>query len=579
MIIFLVCVQLFFLAGCVKKQEQAIENSYPADEQTIAKGHQLFQENCSACHNFRQRGIGPNLAGVTSETSPEWLIQFIRNAPEMIEKDDARATKLFEEYKQYMPAFSMLEDGDIEAIMAYMHIHQNSTASTATAADLGEAIKDPVPEKIPVSKLRLVLEEVARAPASAEKPPLARINKLLTVQGEKERMFIHDLRGILYELVGKELHVFMDMSAERPDFINKPGLGTGLGSFAFHPEFEKNGLFYTTHTEKPGTAPADFAYADSIQVTLQWVLTEWKMTHPGAAAFSGSGREILRADMVTGIHGMQEIAFNPLADAGDPDYGLLYIGVGDGGATGQGYYYLCHDKSRIWGTVIRIDPRGSNSRNGRYGIPADNPFVHDGDPETLGEIWVWGFRNPHRFTWDPVGDGKMLISDIGQKNVDELNLGIPGADYGWCEREGTFLLNPRGNIDSVYALPDNDSEFSFTYPVVQFDHDEGNAISGGFVYSGEKIPVLRGKYIFGDIVSGRLFYVESSQLKLGQQAPIYELGLQVAGRQTTLKELTGSKRTDLRLGVGLQNELYIFTKADGKIWKVSDADGMSYANL
>jgi len=72
----------------------------------------------------------------------------------------------------------------------------------------------------------------------------------------------------------------MDMAKLKPEFINEPGLGTGFGSFAFHPDFAKNGLLYTTHTEAPNSGKADFTYADSIKVTLQWVLTEWKAYEP-----------------------------------------------------------------------------------------------------------------------------------------------------------------------------------------------------------------------------------------------------------------------------------------------------------
>ena len=103
--------------------------------------------------------------------------------------------------------------------------------------------------------------------------------------------------------------VYMDMAKLKPKFINEPGLATGFGSFAFHPDFAKNGLLYTTHTEAPGSGKADFGYADSIKVTVQWVLTEWKTKNPGAATFSGTSRELFRVNMVTGIHGVQEINF------------------------------------------------------------------------------------------------------------------------------------------------------------------------------------------------------------------------------------------------------------------------------
>ncbi|MDB5263059.1 MAG: cytochrome, partial [Adhaeribacter sp.] len=271
-------------------------------------------------------------------------------------------------------------------------------------------------------------------------------------------------------------------------------------------------------------------------------------------------------NMLTHILGFQDFTFNNFAKPGSPDYGLLYIGLGDGGAAEQGAYFVCNSNKTIWSSVIRIDPKGRNSKNGQYGIPDSNPFAKDNDPSTLGEVYVRGFRNPNRITWTP--DGKMLITDIGLNNIEELNIGMAGADYGWPAREGTFLINYRGKMDRVYALPQDDAKYKFTYPVAQFDHDEGNAISGGFVYNGTAVPKLRGKYIFGDIVSGRVFFVENSQLKLGQQATVQELDLQVAGKEIKLQETSSSKKTDLRFGLGPKNELYIFTKADGRIYKV-----------
>jgi len=162
----------------------------------------------------------------------------------------------------------------------------------------------------------------------------------------------------------------------------------------------------------------------------------------------------------------------------------------------------------------------------------------------------------------------MLITDIGHANAEEINLGLVGADYGWPEREGNFLINHRAKMDRVFALPEEDTTLQYTYPVALYDHDEGKAISGGFVYNGKNIPLLIGKYIFGDIVNGRMFYVENNALQFGEQAPVHELDIEVAGKITSFQELSGSKKTDLRFGVGLQDEFYLYTKADGKIYKV-----------
>ncbi|WP_128543238.1 PQQ-dependent sugar dehydrogenase [Larkinella soli] len=545
-----------------------VGEAYSKDKQVIAKGQQLFQANCLTCHNFKQKGIGPNLVDVTTKVTPEWMRKFIHNAPAMINSGDARAAELFQEYKQMMPPFTQLSDTDVTALMAYIGASQKVEVVSAETKKLGAPLKDPIPARITKSGLRLELEEITTAPASADKVPLARINKMVVLPGKTNRVFLEDLRGKLYEMVGNDLKVYMDMARERPGFIHTPGLATGFGSYAFHPDFYANGLFYTSHTEKANAAPADFAYADSIKVTLQWVVTEWKISDPTAATFAGTGRELLRVNMVSPIHGMQEITFNPHARKGSPDYGMLYIGVGDGGATENGFPFVCHDKTRIWSSVLRIDPQGKNSKNGHYGIPATNPYANATDPAVQKEIFCRGFRNPNRIAWTP--DGKMLISDIGHANSEEINVGRAGADYGWPEREGNFVMNYRGRMDLVYHLPENDAAFHYTYPAALYDHDEGNAVSAGFVYSGTDIPQLTGKYIFGDIVNGRVFYVENSQLIPGKPAPIREFEVVLNGKPTTFQDLSGSKKTDLRFGVGLGNKMYLYTKADGKIYRIKN---------
>lgn len=553
------------ITGKTTGKTAAKTTGYSTDKAVIAKGQELFQANCTACHNFRQKGIGPNLAGITGEMSGPWLTAFIRNAPEVIKGGDIRGQRLFKEYNQYMPAFPDLADQDVTALLAYLHQQAKPKAETA---DAKPSVPDPIPDRIQKSGLHLTLTEITTAPATAKQAPLARITKMAVLPGSNglpDRQFVVDLRGKLYEMKGAELQVFMDMKKERPQMIDAPGLATGFGSFAFHPDFYRNGLLYTSHTEKAGTKPADFAYADSIKVALQWVVTEWKMTDPASPVFAGTGRELFRINMVSVIHGMQELTFNPLAKRGTPDYGLLYIGIGDGGCTENGFAFICRDKSRVWSSVLRIDPSGTNSKNGQYGIPPTNPYMGDGSPATADEVYCRGFRNPNRISWAP--DGKMLISDIGHANIEELNLGIAGADYGWPEREGMYVMNYRGKMDKVYALPASDK--GYIYPVAQYDHDEGNAFSGGFVYAGKSIPLLTGKYVFGDIVNGRVYYVENRELAIGRQAVVRELDVELNGKLTSFRELTNAKKTDFRIGVGLNQELYFFTKTDGKIYRVT----------
>ena len=467
-----------------------------------------------------------------------------------------------------MPSFASSTDDEIKGLLAYLNTH-HQPGKQETSSD-NKALENPIPKPIELSSLIVELELITQIPPSSDsgKLPLTRITKF-GYQPNKLDPFILDLRGKLYKLNNNRPFVYMNLAKLRPKFIHEPGLATGFGSFAFHPEFSKNGLFYTTHTEPRGSAKADFSFGDSIRPLLQWILTEWKTDRPGADTFSGKGRELFRIDMVSGIHGVQEITFNPLARPGDEDYGLLYIGVGDGGCVENGHASLAHSIEKIWGTIIRIDPSGRNSSNGQYGIPRSNPFTNNHTSKVLPEIYAYGFRNPHRISWSK--SGSMLVCNVGQAKIESVDLVLPGHDYGWPIREGTFLLNTYGDLNKVYPLPPDDSIYHVTYPVVQYDHDEGKAICGGYEYWGNAIPALKGKYFFGDIPKGRLFYVNMADIKPGSQATIKEWKVSVRGIVKTLTELCGTDRVDLHFGRDAQGELYIMTKPDGKVYRMKSA--------
>lgn len=537
---------------------------YSKDEKLIEQGKALFIQNCSSCHSFKQRGIGPNLSGVTAEVPGSVLVRFIRNSQSIIKGGNPRAIRLFAEFKNQMPSFENLSNDELGTVLAYLNTYRIKDETEITEK-FGLAIDDPIPDKIKKGGLTLELEEVATAKPSADKAPLARINQMKVLPGKKERSFIEDLNGKLYELKGKQLTEVMDLSTLLPGFISTPGYATGFESFAFHPNFYKNGLLYTLHSEKAHSAPADFAYPDSIPVRLQSVLLEWKINNPKSGILAGESRELLRLDMPSAVHSMQEIAFNPLVRPKDPEYGLLYITVGDGGSAEAGFSALANTNTQIRASILRIDPLGRNSKNGRYGIPSINPFAHDGDEKTLGEVFARGFRNPNRISWTP--DGKMLVSDIGLTKIEELNLIQAGADYGWPVREGTFFLNNKGRMDQVYSLQSDESSSNFIYPVAQYDHDEGTAISAGYPYEGN-IAALKHKYIFGDISTGRVFYINYDKLEPSKQDQISEFNLSFNGVPSDFKAITVSRRADLRFGLGANKQLYLFTKTDGKIWKV-----------
>lgn len=439
-----------------------------------------------------------------------------------------------------------------------------------------QPIADPVPGAAASSGITLQIEEFVRIPGSSGSAPRARINHLKPMRDGRGRVMVNDLNGPFYVIADGTVGLYMDFGDEFPRLATSPGLGTGFTSFAFHPEFANNGRFYTAHSERAGSGQADFTGPVSgAPIALQGVIVEWIAADPSAGEFSGSKREVMRVDLTHTIHGMQEIAFNPNAVPGDSDYGRLYICIGDAGTTIRGYPLNTHRLDSVLGTILRIDPAGNNSRNGKYGIPADNPWATDADPNTFDEIWAYGFRNPHRISWDSAGDGKMLSGDIGERNIEELNLIEPGRDYGWNKREGTFVINPdfennpqNGEREEVFALPPNDEEFGYTYPVAQYDHDQGPAIVSGFVYRGSLAHALAGQFIFGDIVDGMIYMVEADTLQQGTQSEIKQLELELDGQERTMLQIVGDSRVDLRFGIDDDDELYLLEKRWGRIYKV-----------
>lgn len=552
------------LSSC-KSAKKIDTSKIPTDNSSIAMGQAVFTMQCSPCHSFKQDGIGPQLGGLTREKEGDWIKQFIQNPSKLLASGDAQTKELLTKYRVIMPSFSSLTPDELDDVLAYIHTQPKPVFIDSSGV---KSIENPIPDTIPYSDLVVDLELINQFPATSDsgKLPLARITKM-DYEPKSRVNYVLDLRGKLYRMQGSEPKLYMDMIKWRPRFIHQPGLATGFGSFAFHPEFAKNGLFYTAHSEPPESAKADFAYEDSIRVLMQWVLTEWKVDRPGSNVFSGKPRELLRVNVESGIHGMQEITFNPLAQPGDADYGLLYTGIGDGGAVEHGFPFIAHSLQRIWGTVIRIDPRGNNSANGQYGIPPTNPFASSPDSTVIREIYAYGFRNPHRITWSKAG--QMLVSNVGHFNIESLNLILPGHDYGWPIREGTFLVNAYANLKLVYPLPPDDSVYHITYPVAQYDHGDGNAISGGYEYWGNAVPELKGKFLFGDILLGKLFFVEMADIQPGRQAKIKRWKVRLNGVEKTLRELCGTDRIDLHFGRDADGELYIMTKGDGRLYRLA----------
>jgi len=240
------------------------------------------------------------------------------------------------------------------------------------------------------------------------------------------------------------------------------------------------------------------------------VLVQWKVSTTNPLVIDTSTRkDILREDQPDSNHNGGTIAFGPDGD--------LYLAIGDGGSandTGSGHIASTGNAQAlnvIMGKMLRIDPNGTNSANGKYGIPADNPFVSV--PGALPEIYAYGLRNPYRFSFD---GGKLIEGDVGQNNVEEVNLITSGGNYGWAIKEGTFLFNRTGANAGTVGANSPGVPPGLIDPILEYDHNAGTAVIGGFVYHGSLIPQLDGKYVFGDLSNGstfapgngRLFYAD-----------------------------------------------------------------------
>jgi glucose/arabinose dehydrogenase/cytochrome c551/c552 len=539
-------------SACSSKVEIKFGEDISTSSDQIRIGRTLFEQNCSTCHNFNENAIGPNLSGLTRQIETDWIRKFIKNPSELISTQDERALRLLAIYKTEMPANPNFSDSDLNSILSYLH-----TFESLPIEILGDTTSNLIPEKIQDSGIRLELEFFAQLPASDTTPALAKMTKMEPIPGTN-RLMINDQRIGIYELINQKPQLYLDLKQQRPDMVSKPGWGTGLGSFAFHPEFEKNGLFYTAHTEPGGTQPSDFGYTDSLKVFMQWVLTEWKADNPNAKIYKGTDREIFRIDNSSQAHGMQELTFNLNSKKGDPDFGLLYIGYGDGGTAENRFAHIAnHGGAGVYSSILRIDPAGKDGVNGNYGIPKINPFA--AVPGKAGEVLAYGFRNPNRIFWDEKGN--LFATDIGQHSIEEINLIEPGKFYGWPIREGRFMINPFGSFRALYPLPKDDDKLGVTYPLIQLEHDETVAIIGGYFMAAGQ---LKGKFLFGDIPTGRLFFADLNQ-KPSSEVKSFKVIFE--GKATTMEELVGG-RVDLKFGIDAEKQVYIMSKNQGKIYKI-----------
>jgi glucose/arabinose dehydrogenase len=361
----------------------------------------------------------------------------------------------------------------------------------------------------------------------------------ISAPGDFNRLFVVEQKGSLRVVQNGSLLAApaLDIQSLVSPPLN-PGNANderGFLGLAFHPGFNDpsspgfRSLFtYTSEPIPTGVSPTYAAPNGAIQ-NYRNVVSEWKMSASDPNVVDPtSRREIISFGKNAGNHNGGTIAFG--------SDGYLYLGLGDGGnANDTGPSHIspggnAQNLSTPLGKMIRIDPLNPAttssadpvSANGQYRIPTTNPFQ---GPGQVPETYALGFRNPYRFSFD-ASTGRLIVADVGQNNVEEIDNVVLGGNYGWAVKEGTFTFDQAsGNViaNSPGAPAGLIDPISGPLGTLEYDHEDGISITGGFVYRGSAIPELAGKYVFGDLalrnlpprVDGRLFYadLETGEIK------------------------------------------------------------------
>uniref|UniRef100_A0A7S3YDA8 Glucose/Sorbosone dehydrogenase domain-containing protein n=1 Tax=Lotharella globosa TaxID=91324 RepID=A0A7S3YDA8_9EUKA len=359
----------------------------------------------------------------------------------------------------------------------------------------------------------------------------------------------------------------------------------GLRSVAFHPDYATNGKFYTSimETRPPNGTNVTYLSDDPNPVGADSVLIEW--TSNNGVPNPLSYRQVFRVGMPVYEHPIKQIKF----------YGNnLYVTHGDGSV--QSSVVGGGQANDALGKILRINPLQSGSQP--YTIPSDNPFV--GNPAFLDEIYALGFNNPHHLCFSK--SGELIVADAGRDNVEEINVITNGGNYGWPEREGTFVhLDVGGLLTGVAPLWANESYYNFTYPVAQVGHEGqlgdgyvGQAIAGGCPV--ENDSPLDGRYFYSDFpLTGKLYYSYMSDIRKAvvrgspselSQAPTYQAkiffdhdndtstpAIEYANLGDIVKaEINNANsRADVRFGRGPNGELYWSSKRSGAVYLITNS--------
>ena len=295
------------------------------------------------------------------------------------------------------------------------------------------------------------------------------------------RLFVVEQGGriqIIQSSGARLANPFLDVTG-RSGFTS--GGETGLLGLAFHPMYAQNRRFFVNYTRNNGGQ-------------LQSVIAEFttSATDPNFAD-PATERILFTVDQPFSNHNGGGLAFGK--------EGFLYIALGDGGSGGDPN---CNGQNInvLLGKILRIDVDSTPAAGLQYALPPDNPFINKTGSD---EIWLYGLRNPFRFSFD-TANGNLWIGDVGQDAFEEVDMLTPqqgGANMGWNIREGK---HPFANTAMC-----SQTGGTLTDPIFDYDHSQGDeTVIGGHVYHGTKMPGLAGAYVFGDFISGRVWSLTGS---------------------------------------------------------------------
>ncbi|MGI9077461.1 MAG: PQQ-dependent sugar dehydrogenase, partial [Gemmatimonadaceae bacterium] len=304
----------------------------------------------------------------------------------------------------------------------------------------------------------------------------------LTAPAGDSRLFIVEQHGLILVVENGSVipTPFLDIASR----ITSGG-ERGLLSLAFHPRYASNGFFYVNFTDSNGDTRVE----------------RYRVSGNRNSADPSSAKLIITIGQPYSNHNGGLVMFGP--------DGMLYIGMGDGGSGGDPHGHGQNLQSLL-GKILRLNVDGGDP----YAIPVDNPYAQGGGRP---EIWATGMRNPWRFSFDPRGRF-LYVADVGQNQWEEINA-MPtqsaGLNYGWNIAEGNHC----------YASPSCDLN-GLVRPVLEYGRDQGCSVTGGFVYSGARMPALAGTYFYSDYCSG---WLRSFRLVNGAATELREWPVGVLG--------------------------------------------------